>query len=138
MFSCITFTFYFPGDSKQQKNLMGGNISFEWGVYGPNCRGNYPMMISGDADVFWDEVMMDVCHSIVAWYIMEKEHTTLSYRRMRYVIEFMLNIDVSKWSDKKIRKFSGVFLYLDFNNFTRVRLQEILKQRTEYQKYLLS
>ena len=119
---------------------MGGNISFEWGVYGPDSRGDYPVLVSGDVDTFWDEVMMDVCRWIVTNHVMEVEHTPLSYRNMRYVINFILNIDVSKWSDEKVRKFSGIFLYLgdNFNTFTRDHLQEVLKQRTKYQKYLVS
>ena len=123
---------------------MGGNVSFEWGVYelgnldprGGDC----PIIVSGDPDTFWDEVMMDVCRWIVTKVMMEDEHTPLSDRRMRYVIEFTMKIDVSKWSDQKVRKFSGLFLYLgdNFNTFTRAHLQEVLKQRTEYQKYLVS
>ena len=118
---------------------MGGNISFEWGVHGLNPRGDCPIIVLGDPDAFWDEVMMDVCRWIVAKYVMEVEHDPLSYRRMRYVINFTLNIDVSKWNDQKVRRFSGIFLYLgdNFNKFSRVHLQEVLKQRTEFQKYLV-
>ena len=117
---------------------MGGNISFEWGAYGPDCRGDFPVIVSGNADAFWDEVMMDVCRWMVSRHVMEVEHTPLSYSRMRYVIEFVLDIDVSNWSDEKVRKFTGIFLYLgdNLNTFTRFHLQEVLKQRTEYQKYL--
>ena len=116
---------------------MGGNISFEWGLYGLNRDGDFPIIVSEDADAFWDEVMVEVCRWIVVVTKMEVECTPLSSRRMRFVIEHMLRIDAAMLSDQKVLNFAGIFYYID-GNFTRDDLLEELKQRTEFQKYLES
>ena len=119
---------------------MGGDISFQCDRLDcPDGLLSVVEMSKTESDIFWDQIMIDVCHLIVARYLQEREHVSASYRRIRFVIKFMLDIDVSKWSDEKVSHFGSFFLFYDCvkYKFTRENLKNLLDKRTDYHKYLV-
>ena len=115
---------------------MGLNISFETGSL------DFPdgsiVVYTENEEMYWDNIMIGVCKELTVHCMLRSgEHTSATRQAIRFVIEYMLKIDVSKWSDERVGDFLGFLLFIDHaEEFTREYVQSILDKRTEYHKYL--
>ena len=119
---------------------MGADISFECGpLHCPDGFLPLEEMSGTESDIFWDQIMIDVCHILTVGFHLEKEWTPVGCMNRRFVIKFMLDIDVSKWDDEKVFGFGTLFLFFDDSRykFNRKNIKDLLDKRTDYHKYLV-